>query len=94
MATTTTTPADELQTAATRLRCEHSHPCNPPGGTLWAPGPCTHCGMPFGASAAVADHLREPLAAWLDNAAYWATRPPGANRYALDVARAINGGAA
>lgn len=24
---------------------EHSFPCNPPGGSFWAPGPCTMCGI-------------------------------------------------
>jgi hypothetical protein len=89
--TPTTSPAAELNTAAVRLRCDHTFPCNPPGGTLLNPGPCTHCSIPFKASAAVADHLRAPLAAWLENAAWWASQPPGANRYALDLARAING---
>lgn len=88
--------ADELRTAARQLRCEHAFPCQPPHGTLWAPGPCTHCGTPRTHTAPdIPDWLRPPLAAWLES---WtgldiheAASMPEELRHALNVARAVNG---
>lgn len=89
----------ELRTAVTRLRCDHSFPCNPPGGTLWAPGPCEQCGMPWDERNPIADlpdELREPLAAWLESAAGHANQVklPAhqailVDQHALSVARAL-----
>lgn len=31
---------------------ECSFPCNPPGGTFWAPGPCVTCGKPYAVAQA------------------------------------------
>jgi hypothetical protein len=33
-----------MTTTETTQAHEHSFPCNPPGGTFWAPGPCSICG--------------------------------------------------
>jgi hypothetical protein len=38
--------------------------------------------------------MREPLAAWLDSAAWWADKRGAADRYALATALTINGKAA
>lgn len=65
----TLTPAQQLHTAAQRLRCHHAFPIQPPHGSLGRPGPCKHCGVPYTASSPVADRLREPLAAWLEQTA-------------------------
>ena len=35
---------DRLVAAAFGGQHECSFPCNPPGGTMWAPGPCSICG--------------------------------------------------
>lgn len=104
MNTTTTTTAAELRTAATRLRCDHSFPIQPPHGSLANPGPCKHCGTPYRASGAVADHLREPIAELLDDVANEAERHEAhgmgnsqdeiATGPILAIARAINGGIA
>ena len=63
------TPAEELRAAATRLRCGHSFPLLSPH-SVWAPGPCGKCGVPYDdAPRDVPERLREPLAAWLEDAA-------------------------
>ncbi|GIH91972.1 hypothetical protein ACFFMN_33810 [Planobispora siamensis] len=93
-------PADELQAAAALLRCEHSFPVQPPEGTLWAPGPCTHCGTPSANYPRdIPERLHEPLAAVLAKAAEQARRnellAPRHRRdvtTALGLARALNGG--
>ena len=90
---------EELRAAVVKLRCEHAFPCNPPGGTLVAPGACTHCGMPWADRLPVADlpeALRAPLAALLDRAAAHlgearpAYHPVLVDQLMLDVARALN----
>lgn len=69
MAVADLTPAEELRAAATRLRCEHTHSAAPPH-SIWAPSPCEKCGMPHDdAPRDVSEWLREPLAAWLEDAA-------------------------
>lgn len=71
-ATTEKTIADELRTAAVRLRCEHSFPVQPPSGSVFALGPCEHCSVPWRERAPLAEvpeRLREPLAALLDQIA-------------------------
>ncbi|MER6830802.1 hypothetical protein ABT352_32750 [Streptosporangium sp. NPDC000563] len=61
---------EELRATATQLRCEHSFPVQPPHGSLFAPGPCSRCGVAWAACARdIPDRLREPLAALLDEAA-------------------------
>lgn len=35
---------DQLNADVTPGGHKCSFPCNPPGGTMWAPGPCTICG--------------------------------------------------
>lgn len=99
------TPAEELRAAATRLRCDHVFPLQPPEGSMTAPGDCRKCGVPFEDhhNMPIADRLREPLAAWLEPlASGWEKSveisPGGSDvRFsahpALAVARVINGGA-
>ena len=87
-----TTPADELRTAATWLRCTHSFPVNPSG-------PC-RCGMTWDRVRTLPpENLREPLAASLEQAAkeyefFGANSESWASTTAvslLRVARALNG---
>ena len=49
---------------------EHRFPCNPPGGTFWAPGPCVVCGKTY-ERAQAERQLKEA------QAAMEATEPPG-----------------
>ncbi len=88
------TPAEEIRAAATRLRCDHRHPVQPPLGSLARPGDCSQCGAPYGHEP-VSESLAEPLAAWLES---WdgfdiPESAPHADdwEHALRVARAING---
>lgn len=62
-------PADEIRTAVTVLRCDHRHPVCPPEGSLAKPGDCRECGTPWQLREPVPDWLREPLAAWLESVA-------------------------
>lgn len=101
------TPAEELRTAATRARCDHRFPVQPPEGSLAAPGNCRACGQSWERREVVSDELAEPLADWLDEQARQYNLPPCndptgvCNRCEYDpsilaaqvVARAINGGA-
>jgi hypothetical protein len=41
---------------------EHSHPCNPPGGTMWEPGPCSVCGKSYDLAVAEAQLARAQAA--------------------------------
>lgn len=77
------TVAEELKQAVKTLRCDHAFPCNPPGGTIWAPGPCLHCGLPCpDDDEEVPDALREPLAASLEIVARVAKAHPQDSAYA------------
>ena len=82
--TTEKTISDELRQAVVSLRCEHSFPVNSPdGGTLWDPAPCRNCGLPFpDDDQGVPDALREPLASWLESAAWVAQEHPQDPDYA------------
>jgi hypothetical protein len=86
------TAADELKTAVRRLLCECSFPVEPPY-TLGSPGPCVKCEAPFPdiEDEPVPEALRKPLVAWLASAAWWAERRGAADKYALAVARVLNG---
>lgn len=88
------TPAQELRAAVKVLRCEHRFPVLPPLGSLAHPGDCSNCGVAWGHHEAVADDLKAPLAAWLENEATWAEQhagiPNGLN--ALAFTRALLGG--
>jgi hypothetical protein len=59
--------AEELRTAATRLRCDHRFPIQPPLGSLSAPGPCLVCGSPWADNEDVYERLQGPLAALLED---------------------------
>ncbi|MBG0828520.1 hypothetical protein HS041_12150 [Planomonospora sp. ID67723] len=89
-------PAEELASAIRQLRCEHSHPCQPPEGSLFAPGDCEHCGTSWAVTTTqgMSEPLRAQLAELLKSAAWWTQQRGGADRYALNVARVINGKAA
>ncbi|GGS98818.1 hypothetical protein GCM10010156_66180 [Planobispora rosea] len=86
-------PYEELTTTVRQLRCEHSHPCQPPEGTLFEPGPCKHCGTPWVVTTAqgMSEPLRAELAKLLESAAWWTKTRGMADRHALNVARVING---
>lgn len=74
---------EELETAAARVRCDHRYPCQPPHGTIWAPGPCLHCGQPHPADdEVIPEALCGPLAAWLEFAATVAREHPQDPEYA------------
>ena len=102
---TQTTPAQEMRTAAARLRCKHSHPVQPPHGLLWAPGPCEGCGVAYGAAEDISEPIREALADLLDEVARQYEEAPcdkpdgacnGCERrddfvYAHNLAQLING---
>ncbi|GHE31413.1 hypothetical protein GCM10017673_37680 [Streptosporangium violaceochromogenes] len=63
---TPTTPIEELRAAAAWLRCKHTFSTRAPH-SLWAPGPCGTCGVPYDdAPRDVPEWLREPLAAQLE----------------------------
>ncbi|MEU1731411.1 hypothetical protein [Streptosporangium sp. NPDC020145] len=91
------TPVEEMRAAARLLRCDHSFPVQPPLGTLWEPGPCNHCRVPWAdAPHDIPERLREPLAVWLEAAgkefltADWTDCPTAAA--GVGVARTILGG--
>lgn len=57
--------------------CQHRHPCNPPGGSIWAPGPCESCGLPWETARTIIDfnQAREILTS---QAAYYHDNHDGA----------------
>jgi hypothetical protein len=95
------TVVEEIKLAAKRLRCDHRYPCQPPHGTVWAPGRCLLCGQECpDDDEEIPEALREPLAALLDHMADIAASAAerglrnaaqGQVAHTLAVARVLNG---
>ncbi|WP_214103179.1 MazG-like family protein [Acrocarpospora catenulata] len=59
---------DAVRAEAAAESCDHSFPCQPPHGSVFNPGPCRHCGLPYLVAQGI-DEMEEARRALGDHAA-------------------------